>query len=123
MSLLEKIKKFFKFGEKSEDEILLDEKSLKITIYKTLKNIEENLRRIENKIDFVVIAKEDQIINGMLKKEDIELLKKEVELIVKNLKIENIERIRLEEIERFIQNAKIDELLYILKLIEKRLPK
>jgi len=112
MGLLEKIKKFFKVGEKPEDEILLDEKSFKIAIYKTLKNIEESLRRIENKVDFKVTTKED-----------IELLKKDVELIVKNLKIENIETLKLEEIEKFIQNAKIEELLYILKLIEKRLPK
>jgi len=116
MGLFEKIKKLLKVGERSErseeDEFLLDEKSFKIAIYKTLKNIEESLRRLENKVDFKVTTKED-----------IELLKKDIELTVKNLKIESIETIKQEEIEKFIQNAKIDELFYLLKLIEKRLQK
>jgi len=84
MGIFDKLKKLFykaKIEEKSEnkEEKTVDESSFgyldnlnrDILILKTLKNIEENLRRIENKIDFNLPTK-DWILANISSKQDFE---------------------------------------------------
>jgi len=61
-------KKLLKKKEQKNEQI--EEKSEKIEekdvlMLKILKNIEESLKRIENKIDFIIIPKEDQILSKL----------------------------------------------------------
>jgi Sec7-like guanine-nucleotide exchange factor len=82
MGIFDKLKKLFsraKIEEKNEnkEEIVetsfnyLDNLNRDILILKTLKNIEENLRRIENKIDFNLPTK-DWILANISSKQDFE---------------------------------------------------
>ncbi len=45
---------------------------------KFLKNIGESLKRIENKIDFVIIPKEDQIIDSLSKVQNLKVGKLQI---------------------------------------------
>ncbi len=84
-SFLKKLlkKKEQKTEQTEEKNEKIEEKD--VLMLKILKNIEESLKRIENKIDFIIIPKEDQIINTLSKLETskIEKLKKSSEIVNK----------------------------------------
>ena len=117
MGIFDKLKKLFyktKIEEKSEnkEEKSVDESSFNylnnfnkdLLILKTLKNIEENLKRIENKIDFNLPTK-DWILANISSKQDFEkILEKLAEI---NEKIgEKIGKQKNEIIEKIVKIVK-----------------
>ena len=120
MGIFDKIKKLFsrtKIEEKKESEIENKEKKIfdeasnyldnfnkEFLILKTLKNIEESLRRIENKIDFNLPTK-DWILANISSKQDFEkILEKLAEI---NEKIgEKIGKQKNEIIEKIVKIVK-----------------
>jgi hypothetical protein len=115
MGIFDKLKKLFsrtKIEEKSEnkEEIVetsfnyLDNFNKDLLILKTLKNIEENLRRIENKIDFNLPTK-DWILANISSKQDFEkILEKMAEI---NEKIgEKLGKQKNEIIEKIVKIVK-----------------
>jgi DeoR/GlpR family transcriptional regulator of sugar metabolism len=82
------LKRLLKKKEQKTEQV--EEKTEKIEekdvlMLKILKNIEESLKRIENKIDFIIIPKEDKIINTLSRFEGskIEKFKKSSEIVNK----------------------------------------
>jgi hypothetical protein len=79
--MLSFLKKLFKKKEQKIEQVegkseKIEEKD--VLILKILKNIEDSLKRIENKIDFIIIPKEDQIIDSLSKVQNLKVGKLQI---------------------------------------------